>query len=69
MMNDNNAFGDKKDKATGKLFRPSKAYVLFTELSLPAHLSMDYSKHYTNAFKKSKSKNVLRQVLLSLDNL
>jgi hypothetical protein len=62
-------FGDKRDKMTGKLFKASKAYALFTELSLPSHLSIDYYKTYNNAFKSNKSKNLLRQVLLSLNDI
>ncbi len=30
-----NVFGDKKDKITGKLYKASKSYALFTDLALP----------------------------------
>lgn len=66
MSEGSNIFGDKKDKITGKLYKASKSYVLFTELKLPPHLSIDYSKHYRDAFKNNKPKNVLKQVFLSL---
>jgi hypothetical protein len=54
---------------TGKYYKASKAYVLFSELSLPSHLSMDYYKTYNNAFKGNKQKSLLRQVFLSLNDL
>lgn len=38
MTEGNNIFGDKKDKITGKLYKASKAYALFTELELPKNL-------------------------------
>ena len=66
MSEGSNIFGDKTDKVTGKLYRASKSYVLFTDLKLPAHLSIDYNKHYRDAFKNNKPKNVLKKVLLSL---
>lgn len=69
MTNGNDIFGDKRDKITGKLYKASKAYALFTELSLPSHLSIDYFQTYNNAFKNNKSKNLLRQVLLSMHDL
>lgn len=62
-------FGDKREKMTGKLYKASKAYALFTDLALPSHLSIDYHKTYTNAFKNNKGKNLLRQVLLSLNDV
>jgi len=68
-MAESSTFGDKFDKMTKKYYKPNKAYALFSELSLPSHLSMDYTKHYLSFFKKSKPKNVLRQVLLSLNNV
>ena len=43
--------------------------MLFSELALPQDLSFDYSKFYTDAFRKDKLKNVLRQVLLSIADL
>jgi hypothetical protein len=62
-------FGDKRERTSGKLYRAGKAYALFTELSLPAHLSLDYFQTYKSAFKHSKLKNLLRQVLLSMNHL
>lgn len=60
MTKDNDIFGDKRDKQTGKYYRANKAYALFTELSLPSHLSLDYFQTYRAAFKSSKIKNLLR---------
>ena len=51
MTQGNNIFGDKKDKTTGKLYKASKSYALFTELQLPKNLETDYAKSYRNAFK------------------
>lgn len=51
------------------MYKANKAYALFTDLSLPSHLSIDYHKTYINAFKNNKAKNLLRQVLLSLNDL
>jgi hypothetical protein len=62
-------FGDKKDKISGKVYQGSKAYALFTELSLPSHLSMDCFQIYNNTFKNNKCKNLLRQVLLSMNDV
>ena len=69
MSEGNNIFGDKKDKVTSKLYKANKSYALFTDLLLPPNLSMDYMKVYRNAFKGSKIKNVVRQVLLSLPDI
>ena len=69
MSGDIDLFGDKKDKSTGKYYRASKCYALFTDLALPSHLSIDYHKTYNNGFKNNKSKNLLRQILLSLNDL
>ncbi len=69
MSDGKDIFGDKREKLSGKLYKASKAYALFTELSLPSHLSTDYYKTYNNAFKNSKCKNLLRQVLLSLNDI
>ena len=69
MTEGNPIFGDKKEKMTGKLYKASKAYALFTELELPRNLEIDYSKVYRNAFKESKPKNVLKKVLLSLPEI
>lgn len=66
MSSGSNVFGDKEDKATGKVYRAHKSYVLFSELELPPKLSIDYDKFYRDAFKNSKVKNVIKQVLLSL---
>lgn len=62
-------FGDKREKMTGKYYKANKAYALFSDLMLPAHLTMDYYKTYNNAFKGNKPKSLLRQVLLSLNDL
>ncbi len=69
MTQDNDIFGDKKDKPTGKVYRANKAYVLFTELSMPPHLNFDYVQNYKASFKQSKVKNLLRQVLLSMNSV
>lgn len=69
MTQDKDIFGDKKDKATGKLYKANKAYVLFTDLAMPSHLNFDYLQNYKLSFKQSKIKNLLRQVLLSLNNV
>lgn len=69
MSSDNNIFGDKKDKITGKLYKASRSYALFTDLELPSKLSIDYAKVYRDAFKKQKIKNVVKQVLLSLADI
>jgi hypothetical protein len=69
MTQDNDIFGDKKDKSTGKLYRANKAYVLFTDLAMPSHLNFDYLQNYKASFKQSKIKNLLRQVLLSMNNV
>ena len=62
-------FGDKKEKSTGKWYKANRAYALFTELSLPSHLTIDYQKTYNNAVKNSKAKNLVRQVLLNLNDV
>jgi hypothetical protein len=54
---------------TKKLYKASRSYALFTDLELPANLSIDYAKFYRDAFKASKIKNVVKQVLLSLDDI
>ena len=70
MMNEGlTVFGDKRDKITGKLFKASSSYALFTELELPENLSVDYIKVYRNSFKESKLKNVIKQVLINLPDL
>ena len=69
MTKDNDIFGDKRDKQTGKYYRSNKAYALFTELSLPSQLSVDYYQTYKTAFKFNKIKNLLRQILLSMNEV
>ena len=69
MSQDSDPFGDKKDKATGKLYKASKSYALFTHLLLPPNLSVDIAKVYRNAFKDSKIKSVVKKVLLSLPDI
>jgi hypothetical protein len=69
MSEGTSTFGDKKDKITGKVYKASRSYALFTDLELPANLSIDYGKVYRNAFKESKLKNVVKQVLLSLPDV
>lgn len=69
MSSGSNIFGDKEDKLTKKIYKASKSYALFTELELPPNLSINYSDFYRKAFKGSKIKNVVKQVLLSLDDI
>ncbi len=62
-------FGDRKDKNTGKLYKPQQSFILFSELILPNQLSIDYGKYYSNAFKSSKIKNLVKQVLLNISDV
>ena len=67
-MTDNfEVFKGKTDKDDGEYYDGSMAYVLFSELTLPKHLQADYYKNYTEAYKNSKPKNLLRKILISLD--
>lgn len=60
-------FGSRMDN--NREYSPEEAYVLFSELALPKDLSFDYTKFYTDAFRKEKVKNVFRQVMLNIADL
>jgi hypothetical protein len=42
---------------------------LFTELILPRNLQTDYYKQYVETYKNDKGKNLLRQVLVSIEKI
>lgn len=69
MSKDEPIFGDRFDNTTKKTFKAFNSYVLFTELSLPKDLSIDYAKFYSDAFKKQKVKNLVRLVLINLGDI
>lgn len=54
-------------KTTKGVLPPDRAYTLFQELSLPHNLEIDYQKMYHEAYRDDKLKNILRQILVTLE--
>lgn len=59
----------RQDREDNKFYGSQQAYVLFTELILPKYLQADYYKQYVETYRNDKQKNLLRQVLVSMDKL
>ena len=68
-MQEEKTFSDRFDHATNKTYKSYNSYVLFSDLSLPEELSIDYGKFYSDAFKNQKIKNLIRLVLLNLGDI